>query len=111
MRLLAAGLLLVARLCAAFYLPGLAPVSFCEKGEESEGCKVSALTGGPDAGFSAPAAETCLARGFRGEGGPPSIPAPLRAGLGRSPSGGTLFSVKPATPSSLSLVPPAVFLP
>ncbi|KAM9269680.1 transmembrane 9 superfamily member 2-like isoform 4-T4 [Cariama cristata] len=39
MRLLAAGVLLVAPLCAAFYLPGLAPVSFCEKGEESESCK------------------------------------------------------------------------
>ncbi|XP_064319005.1 transmembrane 9 superfamily member 2 isoform X2 [Phalacrocorax carbo] len=39
MGLLAAGLLLVAPLCAAFYLPGLAPVSFCEEGEESEGCK------------------------------------------------------------------------
>ncbi|PKU32424.1 transmembrane 9 superfamily member 2-like [Limosa lapponica baueri] len=39
MRLLTAGLLLVAPLCAAFYLPGLAPVSFCEEGEESEGCK------------------------------------------------------------------------
>uniref|UniRef100_A0A8B9P0J5 Transmembrane 9 superfamily member n=1 Tax=Apteryx owenii TaxID=8824 RepID=A0A8B9P0J5_APTOW len=39
MRLLAAGLLLLAPLCAAFYLPGLAPVSFCEEGKETEGCK------------------------------------------------------------------------
>ncbi|KAJ7403803.1 hypothetical protein BTVI_75114 [Pitangus sulphuratus] len=39
MRLLAAVLLTVAPLCAAFYLPGLAPVSFCEEGEESESCK------------------------------------------------------------------------
>ena len=54
MRLLAAGLLLVAPLCAAFYLPGLAPVSFCEEGEESEGCKVRALTGGPDTGRPPP---------------------------------------------------------
>lgn len=50
MRLLTAGLLLVVPLCTAFYLPGLAPVSFCEEGEETEGCKVRALTGGPDAG-------------------------------------------------------------
>ncbi|KAM4878439.1 transmembrane 9 superfamily member 2-like isoform 2-T2 [Sylvia borin] len=39
MRLLAAALLLVAPLGAAFYLPGLAPVSFCEEGEETESCK------------------------------------------------------------------------
>ncbi|XP_027501128.1 transmembrane 9 superfamily member 2-like [Chiroxiphia lanceolata] len=39
MRLLAAALLTVAPLCAAFYLPGLAPVSFCEEGEETESCK------------------------------------------------------------------------
>lgn len=50
MRLLAAALLLVAPLGAAFYLPGLAPVSFCEEGEETESCKVRASTGGPDAG-------------------------------------------------------------
>lgn len=49
MRLLAAGLLLLAPLCAAFYLPGLAPVSFCDDDKESEGCKVRALTGGPGA--------------------------------------------------------------
>lgn len=79
MRLLTAGLLLVAPLCAAFYLPGLAPVSFCEEGEESEGCKVRALTGGPDTGGSPPRPR----RGFRGEGGgeePPSIPQPPRCG-------------------------------
>uniref|UniRef100_A0A8C3QWL4 Transmembrane 9 superfamily member n=1 Tax=Cyanoderma ruficeps TaxID=181631 RepID=A0A8C3QWL4_9PASS len=39
MRLLAAALLLVAPLGAAFYLPGLAPVSFCQEGEETESCK------------------------------------------------------------------------
>lgn len=50
MRLLAAALLLVAPFGAAFYLPGLAPVSFCEEGEETESCKVRALTGGPEAG-------------------------------------------------------------
>lgn len=47
MRLPAAGLLLLAPLCAAFYLPGLAPVSFCDDDKESEGCKVRAPTGGP----------------------------------------------------------------
>lgn len=40
MRLLAAGILLLAHLCTAFYLPGLAPVSFCDDDKESEGCKV-----------------------------------------------------------------------
>uniref|UniRef100_H0YV96 Transmembrane 9 superfamily member n=1 Tax=Taeniopygia guttata TaxID=59729 RepID=H0YV96_TAEGU len=39
MRLLVAALFLVAPLGAAFYLPGLAPVSFCEESEESESCK------------------------------------------------------------------------
>ncbi|XP_053895204.1 transmembrane 9 superfamily member 2-like [Malaclemys terrapin pileata] len=42
MRLLAAGILLLgcsAPLCAAFYLPGLAPVSFCEPDKASEGCQ------------------------------------------------------------------------
>ncbi|KAI6078242.1 Transmembrane 9 superfamily member 2-like protein [Aix galericulata] len=39
MRLLAAGILLLAHLCTAFYLPGLAPVSFCDDDKESEGCK------------------------------------------------------------------------
>ncbi|EMP27468.1 Transmembrane 9 superfamily member 2 [Chelonia mydas] len=42
MRLLAAGILLLgcsAPLCAAFYLPGLAPVSFCEPAKESESCQ------------------------------------------------------------------------
>uniref|UniRef100_A0A452HDF8 Transmembrane 9 superfamily member n=1 Tax=Gopherus agassizii TaxID=38772 RepID=A0A452HDF8_9SAUR len=42
MRLLAAGILLLGcsvPLCAAFYLPGLAPVSFCEPDRETESCK------------------------------------------------------------------------
>uniref|UniRef100_A0A452HDM3 Transmembrane 9 superfamily member n=1 Tax=Gopherus agassizii TaxID=38772 RepID=A0A452HDM3_9SAUR len=45
MRLLAAGILLLGcsvPLCAAFYLPGLAPVSFCEPDRETESCKVRA---------------------------------------------------------------------
>lgn len=50
MRLLVAALLLVAPLGAAFYLPGLAPVSFCEESEQTESCKVRARTGGPDVG-------------------------------------------------------------
>ena len=31
--------------CAAFYLPGLAPVSYCEKGKESKACWVSVVLG------------------------------------------------------------------
>ena len=31
--------------CAAFYLPGLAPVSYCEKGKESKACLVSVVLG------------------------------------------------------------------
>ena len=31
--------------CAAFYLPGLAPVSYCEKGKESKTCLVSVVSG------------------------------------------------------------------
>lgn len=59
MRLLAAGILLLgcsAPLCAAFYLPGLAPVSFCEPAKESESCQVRAARGEPCVG-----ARRCLA--------------------------------------------------
>lgn len=46
MRLLAAGILLLAHLCTAFYLPGLAPVNFCEADRETAECKVSGEGGG-----------------------------------------------------------------
>lgn len=117
MRLLAAGLLLVAPFCAAFYLPGLAPVSFCEEGEESEGCKVRTLTGGPDTGGRPPRRGN-TERGLPGSGFPRRgggtaeyPPTPLRAGSGRSPSGGNLCSGKPTTTtSSLCLGAPGVVL-
>lgn len=77
MRLLAAGLLLAARLCAAFYLPGLAPVSFCEEGEESEGCKVSALTAGrPRRGSRRPRRRNLPRSGFPRRGGARRVSPP-----------------------------------
>lgn len=97
MRLLAAAaLLLVAPLGAAFYLPGLAPVSFCEEGEETESCKVRARPGGPGPSL-------CPARGSRGEG---IRGVNLnRAARGCAPAGGSLCSGHTDTLCSYSLFP------
>lgn len=80
-RLLIAAALAAAALpappAAAFYLPGLAPVNFCDADQEKPECKVG-LRGsrGPAGGAADPEGEPGPAVALRGEGGLGAARAP-----------------------------------